>query len=69
MTAQAIQPDSITPRVPERWGSAATIAAFYGVTPKTVWEWARSGRIPKGRKVGANSTRWWMPAVDAALEG
>ena len=39
-----------------------------GVSPATVWRWAKSGRIPQPRKLGANSTRWDSREVQAAIQ-
>ena len=38
-----------------------------GVSPATVWRWAKAGRIPQPRKLGANSTRWDSQEVRAAI--
>ena len=38
-----------------------------GVSPATVWRWAKAGRIPQPRKLGANSTRWDSQEVQAAI--
>lgn len=39
-----------------------------GVSPATVWRWAKAGRIPQPRKLGANSTRWDSREVQAAIQ-
>lgn len=67
MTTSVQNEKDVTPALPECWKPARWFADYYGVTPKTVWEWARSGRIPEGRKIGANTTRWWPPEVDKSL--
>ena len=38
-----------------------------GVSPATVWRWAKAGRIPQPRKIGENSTRWDSQEVRAAI--
>ena len=38
-----------------------------GVSPATVWRWAKAGRIPQPRKIGENSTRWDSQEVQAAI--
>ena len=39
-----------------------------GVSPATVWRWAKAGRIPKPRKIGDNTTRWDSREVQAAIQ-
>ena len=39
-----------------------------GVSPATVWRWAKAGRIPQPRKLGANSTRWDSVEVQTAIQ-
>ncbi len=39
-----------------------------GVSPATVWRWAKAGRIPQPRKIGENSTRWDSREVQAAIQ-
>ena len=39
-----------------------------GVSPATVWRWAKSGRIPPPRKIGENSTRWDSRVVQAGIQ-
>ena len=34
------------------------VAKALGVSPATIWRWAKAGRIPQPRKIGENSTRW-----------
>ena len=34
------------------------VGQVLGVSVPTVWRLSRAGRIPKPRKIGANSTRW-----------
>lgn len=38
-----------------------------GVSPATVWRWAKAGRIPQPRKIGENSTRWDSVEVMEAI--
>ena len=38
-----------------------------GISPATVWRWAKAGRIPQPRKLGANSTRWDSREVMEAI--
>jgi len=38
--------------------SAATVAQTYEVSEKTVWLWAKAGRIPAPVMRGKNCTRW-----------
>ncbi|TQE98740.1 MAG: DNA-binding protein [Spiribacter salinus] len=46
------------------WHPVEMVADRYGVTPMTVWRWARAGQIPKPKKIGGNTTRWYGPALD-----
>lgn len=39
-----------------------------GVSPATVWRWAKAGRIPQPRKIGMNTTRWDSREVQAAIQ-
>ena len=39
-----------------------------GVSPATVWRWAKAGRIPQPRKIGENSTRWDSRELQAAIQ-
>ena len=41
-----------------RWVSAKFLASYYEVTQKTIWAWAKSGRLPPPEKIGPNCTRW-----------
>jgi predicted DNA-binding transcriptional regulator AlpA len=34
------------------------VAALNGIGPATVWRWVKSGRLPKPRKLGPNTTAW-----------
>ena len=43
---------------PRRWVSANFLAGYYEVTPKTIWAWAKSGKLPQPQKIGPNCTRW-----------
>lgn len=44
------------------------VARALGISRMTVWRWAKSGRIPKPRKIGENSTRWDSREVQAAIQ-
>ena len=35
-----------------------TLARYFSTSRKTIWAWAREGRIPKPHKISANMTRW-----------
>ena len=41
-----------------KWVSANFLAQYFEITPKTVWVWAKSGKLPAPHKVGPNVTRW-----------
>lgn len=44
------------------------VAKALGVSPATIWRWAKAGRIPQPRKLGENSTRWDSREVQAAIQ-
>ena len=35
-----------------------TLARYFSTSRKTIWAWAKEGRIPRPRKISANMTRW-----------
>lgn len=47
------------------WLSDRDLAVRYGVNRITVWRWARSGVIPKPRKIGPNTSRWSASEIEA----
>ena len=40
------------------WSTDKTLARYFSTSRKTIWTWAREGRIPRPRKISANMTRW-----------
>ena len=34
------------------------VAALHSVTPVTIWNWARDGKVTPPRKIGPNVTAW-----------
>jgi excisionase family DNA binding protein len=46
--------------------AARHVAALFGVTEKTVWRWARDGKIPSFRTPGGHH-RFRLPDIAAAL--
>ncbi len=40
------------------YSSDKILARFYGCTRKTIWCWAKDGKLPKPQKLGDNTTRW-----------
>ena len=44
--------------------SARDLATRYGVSPKTIWIWARD-RLPKPVYLGPQVTRWRIDAIEA----
>ena len=46
---------------------ARTLAQVLSVSEVTIWRWSKAGRLPKPRKLGANTTRWNVGEVRAAL--
>lgn len=41
-----------------KWVSANYLAGYFEVTPKTIWDWAKKGKLPPPQKIGENTTRW-----------
>ena len=41
-----------------KWVSANFLASYYEVTPKTIWAWAKAGKLQQPQKIGPNCTRW-----------
>ena len=35
-----------------------TLARYFSTSRKTIWAWAKEGKIPKPCKMSANTTRW-----------
>lgn len=54
-------PDSANVRQP-------TVEAIYGISAATVWRWARSGDLPKPRKLGPRVTTWNVDELRADLK-
>lgn len=47
------------------WLSDADVALRYSLKSRiTVWRWAKAGLIPKPRRIGPNTTRWYAPELD-----
>ena len=44
------------------------LAKALGVGRMTVWRWAKAGRIPQPRKIGAHTTRWDSREEQAAIQ-
>ena len=44
------------------------IAQALGISRMTVWRWAKAGRLPQPRKLGAHTTRWDSKEVQAAIQ-
>lgn len=46
---------------------ARALASLLDVSEVTVWRWAKAGKLPKPRKLGANTTRFNVGEVRVAL--
>ncbi|HAN55816.1 MAG TPA: transcriptional regulator [Betaproteobacteria bacterium] len=46
---------------------AKTLAALLDISEVTVWRWSKSGRLPRPRKLGANTSRFNVGEVRAAI--
>lgn len=47
--------------------AARSLAAWLGVSQVTVWRWVKTGQLPAPKKLGANTTRFRVGEVRAAL--
>lgn len=56
-----------TPTPHPKYSAVCALAQKYGVSEATIWRWAKAGRIPAPLKLGPNTTRWDVEAVEAAL--
>ena len=45
------------------YSSDKILARYYNTTRKTIWCWAKQGKLPPPRKIGENTTRWCNEAV------
>ena len=44
-----------------------TAAGLLGISDVTAWRWCKSGKLPKPRKIGDNSTRLNVGELRAAI--
>ncbi len=49
-----------------KWVNDKFLADYFGVHRKTIWEWSKTGRLPKPKKIGPNSTRWNFEDIEAS---
>jgi hypothetical protein len=40
------------------WSSDKTLARYFNTSRKTIWHWAKEGKLPRPHKIGVNTTRW-----------
>lgn len=52
------------PAQTQKYLSAREVSQRYGVGIATVWRWSAEGVLPRPIKVGPNSTRWSVPALE-----
>lgn len=52
-------------RAPHKYVRDVFLADRWGVSRMTVWRWSKEGRIPAPKKLGPNSTRWDLLAIEA----
>ena len=45
------------------YSSDKILARYYNTTRKTIWCWAKQGKLPPPRKIGSNTTRWCNKAI------
>ena len=46
---------------------ARTLAILLGISEVSVWRWSKAGKLPRPRKLGANTTRFNVGEVREAL--
>ena len=46
---------------------ARMLASLLDVSEVTIWRWSKAGKLPKSRKLGANTTRFNVGEVRAAI--
>lgn len=46
---------------------ARTLASLLDVSEVTIWRWSKSGKLPRPRKLGGNTTRFNVGEVRAAF--
>ena len=46
-----------------RWVSDQYLSDYFQVSRVTIWAWAKNGRLPPPKKLGANTTRWDMQKI------
>jgi predicted DNA-binding transcriptional regulator AlpA len=40
------------------------VCARYGISPSTVWQWTKEGRLPQPVELGPNSRGWFEHELD-----
>jgi len=45
------------------YSSDKILARYYNTTRKTIWCWAKQGKLPRPHKIGNNTTRWCNKAI------
>ena len=40
------------------YSSDKILARYFNITRKTIWIWAKEGKLPSPHKIGSNTTRW-----------
>lgn len=46
---------------------APMVCFLYGISLATMWRWIAAGSIPKGYKIGPNTTAWRVGELRASL--
>lgn len=44
------------------------VAQLFGVSPRSVEDWAVDGTLPPDKKIGARLNRWWLPSLVSTKE-
>lgn len=47
--------------------TAADLVAYFGVSRKTIQRWTDGGQLPQAYQLGANTLRWKVGEVRAAI--
>lgn len=49
---------------PKRYVSDKDLSRRYSVSRATPWKWAKSGILPKPKRIGPNTTRWDLDEIE-----
>ena len=53
---------------PTGYATDKSLANYFSVSKASIWRWSNSGKLPKPRRIGENTTRWLWSEVLEHLE-